>query len=134
MCIRDSLWTEYEPRARVSPIVSLVLHPRDIGKLLIGYTHGAAIYSFKANKAQAFFNYEVPPGAPGGNVDPASMNIVRRPRLTQAVWHPTGTFVLTGHEDSSLVIWDPKDGRIIMARTITDTNVCLLYTSPSPRD
>lgn len=118
-----NLWTEYEPRARVSPIVSLVLHPRDIGKFLIGYTHGAAVYSFKANKAQTFFKYEVPPGAPGGNVDPSTMNTVRRPRLTQAVWHPTGTFVLTGHEDSSLVVWDPKDGRIIMARTITDTNI-----------
>lgn len=118
-----NLWAEYEPRARISPIVGLAIHPRDIGKLLIGYTHGATIYSFKQNKAQCFFNYEVPPGAPGGNADPASMNIIRRPRLTQAVWHPTGTFILTGHEDSSLVVWDPKDGRIIMARTITDTNI-----------
>lgn len=118
-----NLWAEYEPRARVSPIVSLAFHPRDIGKLLIGYIHGAAVYSFKQNKAQFFFNYEVPPGAPGGDADPASINIIRRPKLTQAVWHPTGTFILTGHEDSSLVIWDPKDGRIIMARTITDTNI-----------
>ncbi len=43
--------------------------------------------------------------------------------LTQAVWHPTGTFILTGHEDSSIVIWDPKDGRIIQARTLQDINV-----------
>lgn len=118
-----NLWLEYEPRAKLSPIVSLAFHPRDIGKLLIGYIHGAAIYSFKQNKAQFFFNYEVPPGAPGGDADPAAQNITRRPRLTQAVWHPTGTFVLTGHEDSSLVIWDIKDGRVVMARTITETNV-----------
>ena len=118
-----NLWTEYDSRARVSPIVSLAFHPRDIGKLLIGYTHGAAVYSFKQNKAQYFFNYEIPPGAPGGDADPASINTIRRPRLTQAVWHPTGTFILTGHEDSSLVIWDPKDGRIVMARTITDTDI-----------
>lgn len=118
-----NLWIEYEPRARVSPIVSLAIHPRDIGKLLIGYTHGAAVYSFKQNKAQHFFNYEIPPGAPGGNADPSLMNVIRRPVLTQAVWHPTGTFILTGHEDSSLVIWDPKDGRKIIARTITDTHI-----------
>lgn len=31
--------------------------------------------------------------------------------------------MLTGHEDSSLVFWDPKDGRKILARTIQDTNV-----------
>lgn len=118
-----NLWTEYEPRARVSPIVSLAFHPRDIGTLLIGYTHGAAIYSFKQNKSLRFFQYEVPPGAPGGDSDPASANIVRRPKLTQAVWHPTGTFILTGHEDSSLVFWDPKDGRLILARTISDTHI-----------
>ncbi|GAB7352147.1 hypothetical protein MBLNU459_g2636t1 [Dothideomycetes sp. NU459] len=118
-----NLWTEFEPRARVSPIVSLAFHPRDIGTLLIGYTHGAAIYSFKQNKSLKFFQYEVPPGAPGGDSDPATANIVRRPKLTQAVWHPTGTFILTGHEDSSLVIWDPKDGRLVLARTISDTNI-----------
>lgn len=118
-----NLWTEFEPRARVSPIVSLAFHPRDIGTLLIGYIHGAAIYSFKQNKALKFFQYELPPGAPGGDSDPAAANVVRRPKLTQAVWHPTGTFILTGHEDSSLVFWDPKDGRLILARTISDTHI-----------
>lgn len=118
-----NLWAEYEPRARISPIVSIAFHPRDIGKLLIGYTHGAAMYSFKQNKAQKFFQYTIPPGAPGGDGDPASMNIIRRPKLIQAVWHPTGTFIMTAHEDSSIVIWDSKDGRIVMARTTTETNV-----------
>lgn len=118
------LWQEIEPRTRVSQIVSLQLHPRDVGTLLIGYTHGAAIYSFKANKALRFFQYEVPRGAPGGNGDPAAVHTARRPKLTQAVWHPTGTFIMTGYEDSSIVFWDTlKDGRILMARTLADTNV-----------
>ncbi|KAF2481501.1 snare-dependent exocytosis protein [Neohortaea acidophila] len=118
------LWQEMDPRARVSPIVSLQLHPRDVGQLLIGYTHGAAIYSFKANKSLRCFLYEVPRGAPGGDGDPAAAHTVRRPRLVQAVWHPTGTFIMTGHEDSSIVFWDTvKDGRMLMARTLTDTNV-----------
>lgn len=43
--------------------------------------------------------------------------------LTHAIWHPTGTFVLTAHQDSSLVFWDPNDGRILMARTLEDTNI-----------
>ncbi|KAI9652454.1 MAG: hypothetical protein M1831_006797 [Alyxoria varia] len=51
------------------------------------------------------------------------MNIDRNPKLTQAVWHPTGTFVLTGHEDSSLVVWDAREGRVVMARTLTETNI-----------
>lgn len=119
-----NIWQEIDPRARIATVVSLQLHPRDIGTLLIGYKQGAVIYSFKLNKALRHFHYEVPRGAPGGEGDPASMNVVRRPLLTHAVWHPTGTFIVTGHEDSSLVFWDTiKDGRMLMARTLTDTNV-----------
>lgn len=81
------------------------------------------IYSFQQDKPIKSFRYEIPPGAPGGDSDPTSPNISRFPRLTQALWHPIGTFVLTGHEDSSLVIWDPKDGRKILARTLQAVHV-----------
>jgi syntaxin-binding protein 5 len=119
-----SFWKEQNPKARITPVISLSFHPRDIGTLLIGYAEGAVIYSFKQNKPTRFFQYEVPRGAPGGDSDPTAMNVIRHPRLTQAVWHPTGTFILTGHEDGSLVFWDhQKDGRIVMARTLTETNV-----------
>ncbi|KAL2176659.1 lethal giant larvae like, C-terminal-domain-containing protein [Thermothelomyces heterothallicus CBS 202.75] len=102
-------------------VASLQLHPRDIGKLLIGYTTGAVIYSFKQNVATKFFEYVVPAGARGGNG--MGMEKERRPRLVQAVWHPSGTFVLTAHEDGSLVFWDPKDGRLVAARSIYHTRV-----------
>ncbi|KAF1843938.1 uncharacterized protein K460DRAFT_418920 [Cucurbitaria berberidis CBS 394.84] len=118
-----NLWREKYPRSRLTSVVTLSLHPRDIGSLLIGYSTGAVIFSFKQNKALSFFNYLLPKGAPGGDSDPASIFKEREPPLTQAVWHPTGTFILTGHEDGSIVIWDPKDGRIIQARTLQDTNV-----------
>ena len=118
-----NFWKEQNPRARGSPIVALSFHPRDIGTLLIGYNDGAVIYSFKQNKPVKFFQYQLPRGAPGGDSDPSAINIARTPALTQAVWHPTGTFILTGHEDGSLVFWDPKDGRVVMARTLQDTNV-----------
>ena len=118
-----NLWRERFPRSRLTAVVTLSLHPRDIGSLLIGYNSGAVIYSFKQNKALKFFNYVLPKGAPGGDSDPGSIYKEREPPLTQAVWHPTGTFILTGHEDSSIVIWDPKDGRIIQARTLQDVNV-----------
>ncbi|KAA8566723.1 hypothetical protein EYC84_009254 [Monilinia fructicola] len=61
-------------------------------------------------------------GAPGGNGDPMGQNAPRQPRLTQALWHPTGTFIATAHDDASIVFWDPKDGRIVMARTLQDTH------------
>jgi len=72
-----------------------------------------------------YFHYEVPRGAQGGDSDPTAVNEVRMPRLTHAIWHPTGTFVLTAHDDSSLVFWDPKDGRVIEARTLQETSVNL---------
>jgi syntaxin-binding protein 5 len=118
-----NLWREQFPKSRLTSVVTLALHPRDIGSLLIGYSSGAAIYSFKQNKALDFFNYVLPKGAPGGDSDPSMIFREREPPLTQAVWHPTGTFILTGHEDSSIVIWDAKDGRVIQARTLQDTNV-----------
>ncbi|KAF2815464.1 uncharacterized protein BDZ99DRAFT_516184 [Mytilinidion resinicola] len=118
-----NFWREQNPRARLTPVVTISFHPRDIGTLLIGYSDGAVIYSFKQNKVLKSFQYELPRGAPGGDSDPSSINMARKPALTQAIWHPTGTFILTGHEDSSLVFWDPKDGRVVMARTLSDTNV-----------
>ena len=118
-----NLWREKNPRARVLPLVSMQFHPRDIGTLLIGYSEGAVIYSFKQAKPIKYFQYWVPRGAPGGDFDPTRMNEARNPRLSHALWHPTGTFILTAHDDSSLVFWDPKDGRVVMARTIQDTNV-----------
>ncbi|KAL9094827.1 MAG: hypothetical protein Q9165_002776 [Trypethelium subeluteriae] len=116
-------WKEQNPRAMATPIVSLQLHPRDVGTLLIGYSEGAVIYSFKQNKATKFLHYRLTPGAPGGDLDPAVWKMDRSPKLTQALWHPTGTFVLTGHEDSSLVFWDPIQARIVMARTLQDTKI-----------
>lgn len=116
-------WREINPRARILPVVSIQFHPKDVGSILIGYTEGAVIYSFKQNKSVKHFHYEVPRGALGGDADPTMVNETRRPRLTQALWHPTATFILTAHEDSSLVFWDPKDGRILEARTLQDTSV-----------
>ena len=119
-----NFWFSQNPRARVLPVVSLAFHPRDIGTLLIGYADGAVVFSFQQNKPLKFFRYDVPAGAPGGgDSDPISSKQGRSPKLTQAIWHPTGTFILTGHEDSSLVIWDPKDGRKLLARTLQATNV-----------
>ena len=116
-----NFWRERDPRARVLPLLTLCLHPRDVGTLLLGYSEGAVIYSFKQNKATKFFHYELQPGDLGGDSDPSSANAVRRPRMTQAIWHPTGTFILTAHEDSSFVIWDPKTGQKITSRTLEDS-------------
>ncbi|KAI1340698.1 lethal giant larvae like, C-terminal-domain-containing protein [Xylariaceae sp. FL0016] len=117
-----NFWNEKDPRARAVALVSMQIHPRDIGKLLIAYTTGAVIYSFKQNQPTKFFEYQVPPGAPGGSN--LAIDSLRKPKVTQALWHPTGTFILTAHDDGSLVFWDTaKDGRIVMARTLSDVHI-----------
>jgi syntaxin-binding protein 5 len=118
-----NFWRERNPKSRVLHVVSMAFHPRDIGTLLIGYTEGAVIFSFKQNKPIKFFHYELQPGAPGGGPEVDATRGIRRPNLTHAIWHPTGTFILTAHDDSSLVFWDPRDGRIVQARTLQDTNI-----------
>lgn len=104
-------------------MVSLAFHPRDIGSLLVGYSEGAVTYSFKLDGPKHYFHYELPAGAPGGDSETNLASQRRYPRLTQALWHPTGTFILTSHEDSSFVIWDTKDGRKVQARTVQASNV-----------
>ncbi|KAI1501518.1 lethal giant larvae like, C-terminal-domain-containing protein [Biscogniauxia marginata] len=115
-----NFWNDKDPRARAVALVSMQIHPRDIGKLLIAYTHGAVVYSFKQNQPVKFFEYEVPPGAPGGGNQ--AVDSIRKPKVTHALWHPTGTFILTAHDDGSLVFYDTgKDGRVVLARTLYDS-------------
>lgn len=116
-----NFWAEKEPNIRAVSLVGMSLHPRDVGKLLIGYSHGAVVYSFKQNKPVNFLQYAVLPGAPGGNG--VGMDKMRHPRLTHALWHPSGTLVVTAHEDSSLVFWDPREEKVVMARTRTQMRV-----------
>jgi len=117
----SNLWRQHEPTSRSLGAVDIQFHPRDVGQLLVAYPQGAVVYSFKQEKAMQYLQYVVPRGAPGGNGQ--GMEGARTPRLTHARWHPSGTFVLTAHEDGSLVFWDLKEGRVLMARTLMDISV-----------
>ncbi|PHH65611.1 hypothetical protein CDD81_2046 [Ophiocordyceps australis] len=116
-----NMWRERGASGLAATLVCLAMHPRDAGKMLIGYTHGAVIYSFKQNCAVSLFEYLLPPGAPGGSS--VGVDTQRRPRLTHALWHPSGTFVLTAHEDGSLAFWDAREGRLVTARTLGQMHI-----------
>lgn len=120
-----NLWRERSPKARVLPIVSLALHPKDVGTLLIAYSEGAVVYSFKQNAVLHFLEFRIPPGAPGADTELAAIRTLRRPHIVSAVWHPTATFVCTTHEDGVMAIWNPKDGSLVQARTLDEANVHL---------
>ncbi|BFZ59097.1 Lethal(2) giant larvae sro7 [Saitoella coloradoensis] len=112
------------PRSKISPVVAIQMHPRDIGLLLVGYPDGAALFSFKEQKAIRFWELEIPPGAPGGDTDPSMIQTLRRPCLTSMSWHPSGVHLVTAHEDGCMAFWDAKaEGGPLQTRTLTETEV-----------
>ncbi|TQS38692.1 hypothetical protein Golomagni_00797 [Golovinomyces magnicellulatus] len=118
-----NFWHEKTKRPMLSPIVSMQLHPRDIGQLLIGYTEGAVIYSFKLNKPMKYFEYTgstQSSNLPRKQADTAKPG---KPNLTQVFWHPGGIFFGTAYDDSTLVFWDSKDGRILMVKSAIGTKI-----------
>ena len=117
-----NFWKERNNRAALIPVAALALHPRDIGTLLIGYADGAVVFSFKQNKPLNFFQH------PGSSPHSGSVPRIGNPKLVQAVWHPSGTFFLTVYDDSKMVIWDPKAGRIVFEKNIQD-----YFSDPSQR-
>ena len=125
-------------KTRILPTVAMALHPKDIGYLLVGYPMGAALFSFKENKAVKYFELEIPAFAKGGDTDPSVISRSRRPRLTHLAWHPSGTYILTCHEDGCLAIWDAKnEAAPIHVRTIDETHVNIhksSYASKSDAD
>ena len=103
--------------------MALALHPKDVGTMLIAYSEGAVIYSFKQNAVLQWLEFVLPPGAPGADTELGAIRLQRKPVLTQALWHPTATFVCTVHDDTMLAIWNPKDGTLVQARTVDNANI-----------
>ncbi|GMM37689.1 putative Rab GTPase-binding protein [Saccharomycopsis crataegensis] len=110
-----------DPTRIDNSIRSLQVHPRDIGVLLIAYSKTVVLYSVTERKIKKEFDYEVPPGAPGGDL--TNVETSRQPDVVKALFHPNGLNILTCHEDGSLVFWDTNNGTLIQARTLFDTDV-----------
>ena len=72
------------------------------------------MFSFKQNKPLNFFQH------PSSSPQSGPMPRIDNPKLVQAAWHPSGTFFLTAYDDSKLVIWDPKAGKIVFEKNIQD--------------
>ncbi|CCU74158.1 SNARE-dependent exocytosis protein (Sro7) [Blumeria hordei DH14] len=111
-----NFWQEKTKRLLKTPIVSMQLHPRNIDQLLIGYSEGAVLYSFKQNEAIKYFGNILPKN----QADRLSSSTGGTISLTHVFWHPTGTFIGTAYGDSSIRFWDPKDGRLIREKKLSD--------------
>lgn len=118
-----SLQRSFLQKSKASPVVSLQLHPRDPSKLLVCYTDCAIVFNIVTQEIVFGLKYELPSGAPGGDLNPIVIQQYRLPPFLQALWHPHGHHILTSHLDGSLVFWDGTEGVLLQARTLTDVDV-----------
>lgn len=106
-------------------VVSLSLHPRDMGTLLISYSKVTVVYNLVTNSVMHNLLYGLPKTAPGGEnaVYEYDAEGVYYPQVIHNLWHPNGLHCLTVHDDNSIVFWDAKTGTKILARTPFDVDV-----------
>lgn len=117
--------TETFPNDYQTEVRSLKIHPRDLGTLLISYTKVTIVYNLVNNTVINQFVYALPKTAPGGEngVYEYESDGYYYPALVHCLWHPNGLHMLTVHSDNSIVFWDAKTGKKIIARTLFDSEV-----------
>ncbi|KAI3407099.2 SRO7 [Candida oxycetoniae] len=129
----DNLQKQVMPKEKMSPVVSIEWHPRDIGTFLITYNQCAIVYSLVSAEIKCVLKYEL---SKQHRAFGYSMHIVNggkkklfgsqktvRPFLTEAHFHPNGLHAVTVHNDNSIVFWDLDGGVILEARTLFETSI-----------
>ena len=115
---------EYEhalPRFHVSPVVTISMHPTNLGILLIGYPDGVVLYSVKQGVVKNYFE----------------INAFRpRPLLTCATFSPDGQVILAAYDNGLFAFFDLKEPDMpVQLRTLgeTDVNTSLRsFETPDP--
>lgn len=127
----DNLQKLVLPKQKLSHVYSIQWHPRDIGTILVTYSHCAVQYSLSSGAIKNAFIYQLTPDRKGfefsNNFETGGKkklfgsvkNVI--PRMKEAHYHPNGLHVVTVHNDGTLVFFDANDGTLLHARTIRDT-------------
>lgn len=128
----DNLQKKVLPKQKMSPVLHVEWHPRDIGTILVAYSHCAVVYSLTMGEIKTVFIYQLSKGARGFEnslfVDNggkkkmfSSKEVI--PELVEAHFHPNGLHVVTVHKDNTLVFWDANDGTLLEARSLFEINL-----------
>lgn len=130
----DNLQKKVLPKQKMSAVLSLEWHPRDIGTILVAYSHCAVIYSLTMGEIKTVFCYLLTKEARGFEHAQMVENGGKKkmfgskeviPQLLEAHFHPNGLHVVTVHRDNTLVFWDASDGTLLEARSLLETNLHL---------
>ncbi|EDK46461.1 conserved hypothetical protein [Lodderomyces elongisporus NRRL YB-4239] len=127
----DNLQKRVLPKEKMSPVVSIEWHPRDIGTLLVAYNQCAVVYSLVSAEVKSVLVYELTKQnrafeysthiANGGKKKIFGSQKMVRPSVVEAHFHPNGLHAVTIHGDNSIVFWDLEGGVILEARTLFET-------------
>ncbi len=129
----DNLQKKIMPKEKMSPVLSIEWHPRDIGTLLIAYQQSAIVYSLVSGEVKSVLVYQLSKDhrgfqlashiANGGKkkIFGGSKEVI--PKLKEAHFHPNGLHAVTVHEDNSIVFWDIASGTILEARNVFDVHI-----------
>lgn len=137
----DNLQKRVLPKHKLSPVIGIEWHPRDIGTILVTYDYCAIQYSLTAGLIKNSYVYSLTKGCRGFEYSKvieeggkkklfgSTKEII--PRVVESHWHPNGLHIVTVHRDGSLVFWDVATATLIEART---TKICGLHQSGDPSD
>lgn len=98
----SSIQQQVLPRSRFSPVVGLSLNPRDAAQQLLGYRDLLAVHSLATNEVLFHCAHGL-----SSNIKFVS-------------WHPSGSHIVSYHEDGKLTFYDGKTGKLLNTR---DTHV-----------
>lgn len=114
------------PKHHVSPVISICVHPLDLGMMLITYADGACLYSLKDNSSKRFYECIIAMD----RQTPAT-----KPALTCATFSPNGDYVVIGCVDGTFAFFDYKDAEHpLQVRTLAEADINLPRNSPSFSD
>lgn len=129
----DNLQKKIMPKEKLSPVVSIEWHPRDIGTLLIGYNQSAVVYSLVSGEIKSVLVYQLSKEhrafelashvSHGGKKKLFGSSKAVLPKLKEAHFHPNGLHAVTVYEDNSIVFWDIASGSILEARNVFDVHI-----------
>ncbi|CAI5760788.1 unnamed protein product [Candida verbasci] len=129
----DNLQKKVMPKEKLSSVISIEWHPRDIGTLLIGYNQCAIVYSLVTNEIKSVLVYQLSKDHRAFQYSQHILNNGKKKvfgkskdiivDLKEAHYHPNGLHAVTIHVDNSIVFWDIASGSILEARTIFETGI-----------
>ncbi|CUM63456.1 uncharacterized protein PRCAT00001031001 [Priceomyces carsonii] len=129
----DNLQKKIMPKQKLSAVLSIEWHPRDIGTILVTYSHSAILYSIADGDIVNSFVYKICRGARGFDYSYSITNNGKKkifgsaketvPSVIESHFHPNGLHVVTVHGDNTLAFWDAQSGTLLEARTLDYINM-----------